>query len=215
MHKPAAVLLLGPTGAGKTPLGEILEQRGLWGRWCHHFDFGGQLRRVSAAERPTQFLAAEDVASIREALGTDTLLKDKQFHIAEKILRAFINRRRVGPEDLIVLNGLPRHAGQACDIAAIVEVGGVIELSCNARTVLERIGADTGGDRADRRDDDGESIRGKLETYSKQTAPLLDHYRARGARIETLEVRADTSAENLWNLLNPRLRIADHGHQHA
>jgi hypothetical protein len=43
-----ALLLLGPTGAGKTPLGDWLEAHGLWGRPCHHFDFGANLRAVVA-----------------------------------------------------------------------------------------------------------------------------------------------------------------------
>ena len=53
--KPQAVVLLGPTGSGKTPLGEWLEAKGLGGRRCHHFDFGTRLRRVAtgALERST------------------------------------------------------------------------------------------------------------------------------------------------------------------
>jgi len=45
-----AVLLLGPTGAGKTPLGEMIEARGLWGMSCLHFDFGANLRAVVMLE---------------------------------------------------------------------------------------------------------------------------------------------------------------------
>lgn len=45
-----AVLLLGPTGAGKTPLGRICAQRGLWGRSCTHVDFGACLRRAAAGD---------------------------------------------------------------------------------------------------------------------------------------------------------------------
>ncbi|MCX7427258.1 MAG: hypothetical protein NTW96_16720 [Planctomycetia bacterium] len=41
-----AMLLLGPTGSGKTPLGDLLERRGLGGRRCVHFDFGAHLRRI-------------------------------------------------------------------------------------------------------------------------------------------------------------------------
>ena len=47
MSLPMAVLILGSTGSGKTPLGEYIEQNGLNGIKCHHFDFGACLRRIS------------------------------------------------------------------------------------------------------------------------------------------------------------------------
>jgi adenylate kinase len=51
--KHQALLLLGPTGSGKTPLGERLERRSLRGRRCHHFDFGASLRAVVAEHNAT------------------------------------------------------------------------------------------------------------------------------------------------------------------
>ena len=44
-----ALLLLGPTGSGKTPLGDEIERRGLYGRRCLHFDFGASLRAAASA----------------------------------------------------------------------------------------------------------------------------------------------------------------------
>ncbi|KKK95445.1 hypothetical protein LCGC14_2672750, partial [marine sediment metagenome] len=123
------ILLLGPTGSGKTPLGELLERDGLWARRCHHFDFGRQLRRIVAAGGGGGF-TEQDMSVLRRVLRTGALLEDEHFHIAEKILRAFIESRNPGADDLIVLNGLPRHAGQARDIKAIVAIGSVVHLSC-------------------------------------------------------------------------------------
>ncbi|MEE8450650.1 MAG: hypothetical protein V3R99_02015 [Thermoguttaceae bacterium] len=51
-NRNRAALLLGPTGAGKTPLGRLIEQRGLWGVRCLHFDFGDNLREVVRRNRP-------------------------------------------------------------------------------------------------------------------------------------------------------------------
>ncbi|MDW7761659.1 MAG: hypothetical protein SCM96_13625 [Acidobacteriota bacterium] len=42
-----AVLILGPTGSGKTPLGRELETRGHAGRRCRHFDFGAEMRALA------------------------------------------------------------------------------------------------------------------------------------------------------------------------
>ncbi len=44
----AAILLLGPTGTGKTPLGNVLAVRGWRGLPCLHFDFGANLRELVA-----------------------------------------------------------------------------------------------------------------------------------------------------------------------
>jgi adenylate kinase family enzyme len=55
-----AILLLGPTGSGKTPLGQVLERRGLWGHRCSHFDFGDNLREIVARDEPDESIGAED-----------------------------------------------------------------------------------------------------------------------------------------------------------
>ncbi len=47
-----SILLLGPTGVGKSPLGDVIAQHGLFGRLCHQFDFGSELRSaVSSMDR--------------------------------------------------------------------------------------------------------------------------------------------------------------------
>ncbi len=51
MKIPKAILLLGPTGSGKTPLGQALEKKGLAGRRCVHFDFGANLREIAGLKR--------------------------------------------------------------------------------------------------------------------------------------------------------------------
>ena len=48
-----AILLLGPTGSGKSPLGDELEANGLNGRRCLHFDFGRRLRRAAEGRPAT------------------------------------------------------------------------------------------------------------------------------------------------------------------
>ena len=121
-HPPSAILLLGPTGSGKTPLGDCLERTGLWGRRCVHFDFGANLRRVAQGGACPSVLTDRDLAVVRRSLETGRLLEDKDFHIAARILRAFAEQKGVGDRDFIILNGLPRHAGQARDVDAITAV---------------------------------------------------------------------------------------------
>ncbi|MHC4715692.1 MAG: nucleoside monophosphate kinase [Planctomycetota bacterium] len=202
MIRTRAILLVGPTGSGKTPLGEMLERRGLRGRRCVHFDFGASLRRAAAGETPPADLTEAEVAFLGDVLESGALLEDEHFPIAATILRAFIDARCLGPEDRLVLNGLPRHAGQARDVDTIVEVAAVVELRCTPEVVFERIRTNAGGDRTDRSDDDADAVREKLDTYARRIAPLVGHYRDAGVPIDVIDVGADTAAEEVWTVLN-------------
>jgi len=200
--KPSAILLLGPTGAGKTPLGLLLEHRGLWGRSCHHFDFGAQLRRTGGATRLPNGLQKRDLAFVRAVLTSGALLDDEHVHIAAGLLRSFIAERQADSEALIVLNGLPRHVGQASGVDNVVEVQAVAHLTCPAEIVLQRIRSDAGGDRRGRNDDAPEAVQARLRTYAQRTLPLLDYYRHRGTPILPLHVEGDTGAEHIWRPLD-------------
>lgn len=193
MHE--AILLIGPTGSGKTPLGELLEARGLGGRRCVHFDFGEQLRRV-AQTAPSGF-TADEIAFIRSVLESGALLEDEYFPIAEKILRDFIKDHAVGEADRVILNGLPRHVGQAADVGRIVDVQTVLSLSCTPTVVFERIKKNSGGDRATRLDDDESAVARKLEIYRDRIAPLLAYYRNRGATVVTIDVGVTTTPSEM------------------
>ena len=147
----SAILLLGPTGSGKTPLGQLLERKGLWGRRCFHFDFGTNLRAV-ARERLQNHggLTSAELATVGELLETGRLLTDREFPIAAKILKAFSVWKRAGRADLLILNGLPRHVGQAKRIDQLVNTVAIIHLVCGTRTALRRIKLNAGGDRKGR-----------------------------------------------------------------
>jgi adenylate kinase family enzyme len=77
-------------------------------------------------------------------------------------------------------------------------------LQCSGETILQRISANVGGDRSGRADDDVEAIRNKLTIFNRRTAPLLEHYRQQQARIETIEVTAAMSPQQMWEILHQR-----------
>jgi len=202
MGQVNAILLLGATGTGKTPLGEHLERHGLCGRRCHHFDFGSYLRRVGE-EGGTRGLEDSQVVVVQRVLSTGDLLEDHEFPIARQLLRAFLNEREAGESDIVVLNGLPRHSGQARDIEDLVAVAAVVHLSCSTEVVRERIRLNSGGDRTDRVDDSPEEVENKLRIFEKRTAPLLAYYRERGANIIDVDVEVGTAPADIATRILP------------
>ena len=189
-----AGLLLGPTGSGKTPLGDVLALGGLGGRRCVHFDFGACLRRIAAGAFPSCGLGAREEALVRRCLSTGALLENGAFHVAEGILLSVARDERIGPEDWLIMNGLPRHAGQAAAVDRLVDLRWIVSLDCSAETVLERLARDAGGDRGERIDDEAALVRGKLATYGERTRPLLDRYRRGGVKVVHIDVTADMKA---------------------
>jgi len=219
-----ALLLLGPTGSGKTPVGEQIEARGLWGSRCVHFDFGANLRAVVAGHfvdvgpekvgwatpagsqavgnaHPTEF-SAEEIGFLRDVLESGALLEDEQFPLAERVLRAFLASKGTDEMTRIVLNGMPRHVGQARAIARLVDVQDVVLLQCSADTVLRRIESNVGGDRAERTDDSPEQVAAKLALFAERTAPLVDHYRREiGTPIHTIPISPETTPQQVVRAL--------------
>ncbi len=193
-----AILLIGPTSAGKTPLGDYMAQRGILGRKCRHFDFGRELRSVAGREEPAPGFSREEYGFIRDILEKGRLLEDEHFHLAEKILRNFLAGSGWREPDLIVLNGLPRHVGQARDMERHVAVTHLLQLECSPEAVSARIDRNTGGDRLHRTDDAEDMIRKKLALYHDRTAPLVEYYGARGCMLISLCSDAGSHAEDLY-----------------
>jgi adenylate kinase family enzyme len=195
------MLLLGPTGAGKTPLGERIAAQGLWGHRWLHFDFGAQMRRAVTGRQANGFLSPEDLEFLGQVLDRGVLLEDHQFPIAKRIFESFLAASHAGPEHAVVLNGLPRHAGQAEAMEALVSVRAVVELVCTPEVVVQRIASNVGGDRTGRPDDQPEAVRRKLEIYAARTAPLIAHYRQRSVPILPVQVGAGMNDAQMFEIL--------------
>jgi adenylate kinase len=191
--KTDGLLLIGPTGSGKTPLGLYLEKNGLWGRRCAHFDFGGILRSLDRDPHAFPELKEDAVQVVRESLRTGALLENETFYIAEHLLSVFFRTRSWTERSLLVLNGLPRHIGQAGDLARTVQVRAVVSLLCPAKTVLVRIRENTGGDRTGRMDDSLSAVQKKWKIYEQRARPLLDYFRKNNIPVIEIEVTPDTN----------------------
>jgi adenylate kinase len=197
-----AILLIGATGSGKTPLGDLCEQKGLWGRSCLHFDFGEQLRSVAGNSAVNSFLSGEDVSTVTRSLKTGKLLEKKDFHIAVDILEHFIREKGAKTDVLLVMNGLPRHLSQAEDVRTMVDVKMLVYLDCSPEVIGKRIALNSGGDRTGRIDDSLSEIRMKLRLFRERTLPLIDYYRSIGIRVEQIPVAVESTAEMIHRRLN-------------
>jgi len=196
-----AILIVGPTGSGKTPLGQLLANLGLWGMKCHHFDFGAELRRFAASRHPPAELSSHDLEVVRMVLASGALLNERQFGIALKTLKWFLSTHRVKPQEIMILNGMPRHVGQAIKVERTVDVRLVIFLSCKDANAVRRIAGNTGGDRTDRLDDDKADVAARLEVFRNKTLPLLAHYKQKRVPVKRFRVEVDTDHRDTWQRL--------------
>jgi adenylate kinase family enzyme len=198
-----ALLLLGATGSGKTPLGNLIEERGLWDlRWIH-FDFGARLRRIAAGDFPEGPFGDDDVATVQRVLEAGALLEDEDGPLAERILREFLaNPART--EACVVLNGLPRHVDQVGTVDSLVEIGTVLSLRCTSETALQRIRSNVAGDRTGRNDDSEEMVRAKIALFHERTTPLVEHYRELDIPIRQIVVTATMTPDDIWRILERR-----------
>lgn len=201
MNRNKAILLIGPTGAGKTPLGDFCEQEGLWGTKCFHFDFGESLRRIVKTGVTPSLLNEEDIGVIIHSLKSGVLLENENFHIAENILLSFMEDKAMNERDVLLLNGLPRHVGQAKDVDEIVDVKKVVFLDCTPEVVSERIRLNSGGDRSERVDDFSEAVAKKLMLFHERTFPLLNHYREKKVEVEKVNIAVDTTPAKIHRTL--------------
>jgi adenylate kinase family enzyme len=195
----ASLLLVGPTGSGKTPLGEELERRGFLGRRCLHFDFGANLRAAVEGRADDYGLTEPELKTIRTSLATGALFEADDMPMIVKILTRFASLRRLDPASLLVLNGLPRHRDQAENLASAVAVERVISLEADAAVIAERMRGDPGRDRAARTDDDLAAVARRLDIFRERTAPLLGFYRERGVPVTSVRVSASMRASEIYD----------------
>lgn len=193
-----AILLVGPTGSGKTPLGEFAEKQGYNNNRCSHFDFGASLRNIDSSKAPVGKLYESDINFIHKVLTEGALLDNEKFYIAEDLLKNHISANTLRKEDYLILNGLPRHVGQASAIDKIVNITNIIYLHCTPEIVYKRITQNIGGDRTNRIDDTTEEIAAKLKIFETRTKPILNHYTRKQIPVSTVNITEKSTPETVW-----------------
>ena len=182
------LLLVGPTGSGKSPLGRILERLSGW----VHLDFGELLREIAAGEE-SYGLSGEECDFVRGLLRENALFPDDAFALVGTVLESFLAKRGgpAGRPPGLVLNGLPRHLSQAVSLSAYVDVRRVAFLNASPEIVRERVARRRRGessDHAGRDDDSVTDIQRKLAIFEERPRPLLAHYARQGVPVIELMV---------------------------
>lgn len=195
----SAILILGPTGVGKTPLGDYYARYGLWGKTCHHFDFGSELRKIVKNPNNVSILSNNEIKYLIQVLETGALLTKNKFPIAQKILSLFLENFH--KDDLLLLNGLPRHLDQAKALESLVTIKQVIYLHCSAPIIKDRIQRNSGGDRFGRIDDSLEFIDRKIRIFIEKTLPLVDYYQQKKVPITTIPVLTHSTPQDILRIL--------------
>lgn len=197
-----AILLLGPTGAGKSPLGDMIASRGFLCRKAHHMDFGSELRSIALGNGPSVHYSDSEIDFVHGVLERGLLLENEHFILARKIITLYLVRTGFRAGDVLVLNGLPRHTGQAKDISTLATIHALVVLDCTADSIYHRLSHNIGGDRSERVDDDRDLVAKKLQIFIERTAPLIEYYREICSRIYHIPVTDTSATEDAYSLLS-------------
>jgi adenylate kinase len=178
------VVLLGPPGAGK----------------------GTQARRLAARWSVPQ-IATGDMLREAVAHGTPLGLEARRYMdagelVPDTVIIGLVRERLAQPDGRkgFVLDGFPRTMAQADALDELLgrlgrQLDVVFEFQVPARDVLlERLLKRAADEQ--RSDDTPESIKRRLEVYDRETAPLVEHYRARQANV--VGIHADQPVERVF-----------------
>jgi adenylate kinase len=202
MTRYVTYLILGPPGSGKGTQGKVL---GTVPRFVH-FACGDVFRsldtRTPLGQRFIEY-------SSKGLLVPDDLTVELWRHSIE----AQVVTANFKPDiDALVLDGIPRNPNQARLMGEMIDVRQVFHLSCpNRDELVRRLRKRALKD--NRLDDANETvIRQRLETYERETKPVLDYYQGIVTRIDALQppikVLHDIIA-SIWSSRNGKLTFHD------
>jgi len=188
------LLVLGPQGAGKgTQAKRISEEYGI-----PHVSTGDMFRALDGS--------TELGRKVKEIMDAGTLVPDE-------VTIAMIQDRLAQPDAQsgFVLDGFPRNLAQA---DALDEMLNGIGRGLDAILffdVPDEVGLERALKRAEleqRSDDTPEAIATRLETYHRETEPIVEHYRATGKLVP---LHAERTVEEVWREISDSLQQAEVG----
>jgi adenylate kinase len=187
------VVMMGPQGAGKGTQSERLAEA----FDIEHVTTGGILR------------ANKDLETDH---GTPAEYMDRGELVPDEVMAAIVDEALAGREGY-VLDGYPRNLAQAEYLEEIADPHLVLVIDVSEETSIERLSGrrecpdcgetyhvdfdppatagvceECGGDLIQREDDEPDAIKRRLEIYTDETAPVVDHYRTEtDVPVETVD----------------------------
>ncbi len=178
------VLLLGPQGSGKGTQAELISKT--YG--IPKITTGDMIREMKELDTP-------EGHELRAVYDAGELVDDD---LMIRLIDSRLDRGDTMPG--FVLDGFPRTMAQADALDELLgrlgrQLDVVFEFQVPAREVLlERLLKRAADEQ--RSDDTPESIKRRLEVYDRETAPLVEHYRARQANV--VGIHADQPVERVF-----------------
>jgi adenylate kinase family enzyme len=209
MSEVKSLLLLGPPGAGKSPFGQYLSRQKIKGRRFLNFDFGQELRQIlevrsevgniqSGGRRELQeHYDGQERNRIRQVVEKAILFEEPDRELVRKILGNFLNKINPSREDLLVLNGFPRHPGQVSWLTGLARIVLAVNLDCPLEVSIRRIMANQDGERTGRPDDSPDVVSHRYKIYEDKTRPLIAWLERMGIPVINLPVNYMTGPEEL------------------
>lgn len=189
------ILLLGPQGSGKgTQATRLAETYGL-----AHVSTGDMIRQMKELDTPAG-------RELKEVYDRGDLVSDD---LMIRLMRERLDRGDTMPG--VVFDGFPRTLAQAealdevfTDLGRHLDV--VFELQVPDRAqLLERLLKRAAEE--NRTDDTPEAIQRRLETYDRETAPLVEYYRT--SRGNVVGIHADRSIGEVFHEIQEALSAVE------
>ena len=168
-------ILMGPPGAGKGTQAEFLVDQ-------------FQIPQLSTGDMLR--------AAVREGNELGILAKQTMERgdlVPDELVLNIIAERIQAPDcaNGFILDGFPRTVGQAHALDNMLKKLGLtldvaINLNVPNKVLFQRIEARARAAGTARADDNAETLKNRIEVYTEQTLPIIDHYRAKGL-LETVD----------------------------
>lgn len=176
------VFIVGGPGSGKgTQCDRIVQKYG----YCHLSS--GDLLRAEVASGSERGQKLQEIMKKGELVPLETVLamiKDKM--IANSSASGFL------------IDGYPREVAQGEQFeSTIASATAVLYLDVANETMTQRL--INRGKTSGRADDNEETIRARLETFSKATAPVVAYYKEKGKLFEVERSIAESSPDAVFN----------------
>ncbi len=169
------MILMGPPGAGKGTQAELLVDQ-------------FQIPQLSTGDMLR--------AAVREGNELGILAKQTMERgdlVPDELVLNIIAERIQAPDcaNGFILDGFPRTVGQAHALDNMLKKLGLtldvaINLNVPNKVLFQRIEARARAAGTARADDNAETLKNRIEVYTEQTLPIIDHYRAKGL-LETVD----------------------------